>query len=478
MKMKEIFSRFSMLLVLFGMVFITSCGDDDPIIDPGADGLNVSDGLYLKADGVDPVSSAALVSELVEANDFLSQARTGFTAGYMYLSAGDYNVVNVVDKEIITTIGGTASVITDAGSDCDYNDYVVITTAENGPAFTVATSGLYKVTHDAMTDELILYNIFDASIIGSATENGWGADTPLAGGNATADGASWSATGVILRSGEWKVRFNCRWGINRRIDPTGSLNDPANGYQLFTNFGGTTSDLAVGGANFQQMEDGEYTVTLNWSRQDGWSLTPTRTGDAPDITFNPNDFRFAVIGDATAGAWDTDQNLFHKEDAGVHTWYGVVTFGDSGEYKFRANDAWDINYGGDLSDLSNGGANIPTPGAGSWYIRLFTADEGETWGAMVSDLGWSIIGAGGPAGSWDMDTDMTADGFANGISTYSYTGNFVGGEWKFRAGNAWDHNIGGDVTFLTVDGSNINTPAGTYTVTLSFNGETYSATIQ
>ncbi len=477
MKMKEIISRFSMLLVLFGLVFITSCGEDDPIIDPGGDGINVADGLYLKADGADPVSSAGLVSEVVEANDFASQERTGFNGGYMYLEAGDYNVVAVTNKEITTTIGGVMQVITDDGSSCDFNDYMLVTTEVDGPAFTVANSGLYRVTHDAMTDELILYNISEASIIGSATENGWGADTPLSG-SVSADGASWSAAGLILRSGEWKVRFNCRWGVNRRIDPVGSLNDPSNGYQFFTNFGGTVNDLMVGGANIQQMEDGEYTVTVSWSKQDGWSLNAERTGDAPDITFNPNDYRMAVIGDATAGAWDSDQNLFHKEAGGVHTWYGVVTFGDTGEYKFRANDGWDINYGGDLANLSNGGGNIPTPGAGAWYIVLTTADEGATWSAMVTNQGWNIIGAGGPAGSWDMDTAMTADGFANGVSNYSYTGAWAGGEWKFRAAGAWDHNIGGDVTFLTVDGGNINTPAGTYTVTLSYNGETYSATIQ
>jgi len=379
--MKKFLNRFSICMALFGMLMITSCGDD-PVIDPGGDGINVADGTYLKAGDNDPVSSAGLSAEVVEAEGFASQERTGFTAGFMWLEAGDYSIVQVVNKEVTTTIGGTSATVTDDGSSCDHNDYTVITTSEGGAPFSVATSGLYKVTHDAMLNELILYNIQDASLIGSGTEGGWSADTPLAG-SATSTGGSWTASGLILRSGEWKVRFNCRWGINRRIDPGGSLDDPANGYQLFTNFGGSTSDLVPGGSNIQQTEDGEYTVTANWSPQSGWALDVERTGDAPEIAFNPNDFQMAVIGDATPMGWDADRNLFHKEDSGVHTWYGVVTFADTGEYKFRANDAWDFNLGGDLAGLGNGGDNIPTPGAGGWYITLSTADEGDTWTATV-----------------------------------------------------------------------------------------------
>ncbi len=478
--MKKFLNHFSICLVLLGMLFITSCGDDDPIIiDPGTGGINVADGLYLKSGDNDPVSSAGLSAEVVEANDFQSQDRTGFNAGYMWLDAGDYTVVQVTDKEITATIGGTLASVTDDGSSCDHNDFMLVTTAADGPAFTVGASGLYKVTHDAMTNELIMYNLQDASIIGSATEGGWGADTPLSG-SVSSTGGSWSASGLILRSGEWKVRLNCRWGINRRIDPNGSLNDPANGYQMFTNFGGSTSDLLPGGSNIQQTDDGEYTVTVNWSPQSGWSLDAERTGDAPEITFNPNDYQMAVIGDATPMGWDADRNLFHKEDNGVHTWYGVVTFADAGEYKFRANDAWDFNVGGDLANLSNGGANIPTPGAGGWYIVLSTPDEGVTWSASVTDIDWSIIGEGGPSGAWDVDADMMSGGVdADGNSVYTLNGDFTAGEWKFRAGHDWAHNIGGDVTFLTVDGGNLTTgAAGNYTVTLLYNGETYSATIQ
>ncbi len=469
------------LLVFVSAFIMVSCGDDDdPVINPGGggdDGINVQDGLFMTIAGEDPSSTAVMVAEVVEANDFQTQDRAGFVAGYMWLEAGSYQIVQVADKEIVATIGGAAETIDDgASSDCGHTAISRVPTVADGGAFTVAATGLYKVTHDQTTEELVMYNIQDASIIGSATPGGWSADTPLTG-SVDADGGSWTAEGVILRSGEWKARFNCNWGINRRIDPNGSLNDVSNGYQLFTNFGGTPDNLLPGGSNFPQTEDGEYTVTINWTPRDGFFMEVDRTGDAPAITFNPNDFQMAVIGDATANAWDADRNLFHKEEGGVHSWYGVVTFADAGEYKFRANDAWDVNYGGDLASLTNGGDNIPTPGAGAYYIILSTADEGETWSASVTEVGWGIIGDATPGG-WDTDTDLVSQGFDGGTSTYTINIDLVDGQVKFRAGDDWAHNIGGDVTFLTVDGDNISVGAGNYDVTLSYNGEVYSATIQ
>ncbi len=476
--MKSLFKFSFLSLLIVYAISITSCKDDDPIIDPGADGINVSDGLYLAVAGQDPTAATGLVSEVVEAEGFAAQERTGFTGNYMYLASGEYNLVNIVDKEITATFGGASTDVTDEGSLCDQNTYSVVSISEGGAAFNIANDGLYKITNDELTEELVIHQIATASIIGSATENGWGADTPLTP-TITETGATFTADDVILRSGEWKVRFNCRWSINRRIDPNGSLDDAANGYQSFTNFGGTTNSLETGGANIQQDEDGLYTVTAAYNAQDGWSLTTTKTGEAPEVAFNPNDFNMAVIGDATASAWDSDQNLFHKENNGVHSWYGVVYLAGTGFYKFRANDLWDFNLGGDLSALSQGGDDIPTPGEGAYYVVLSTADEGDSWNASVTPGGWAVIGEGGPGGDWENDQALTADGFDMGITTYSLTGDFTTASWKLRAGNDWALNLGGDLSFLTVDGADINLAAdGTYTVTLQFDGAVYTATVQ
>lgn len=74
-----------------------------------------------------------------------------------------------------------------------------------------------------------------------------------------------------------------------------------------------------------------------------------------------------VIGDATPGGWDASTALTPSAD--WLTWTGTVAFG-SGEFKFRANDGWDINLGGNLQDLQQDGANLPSPGEGTYTVTL------------------------------------------------------------------------------------------------------------
>lgn len=74
-----------------------------------------------------------------------------------------------------------------------------------------------------------------------------------------------------------------------------------------------------------------------------------------------------VIGDATPGGWDNSTALTPSAD--FLTWTGQVAFG-SGEFKFRANNGWDINLGGNLQDLQQDGANLASPGAGTYNVTL------------------------------------------------------------------------------------------------------------
>lgn len=74
-----------------------------------------------------------------------------------------------------------------------------------------------------------------------------------------------------------------------------------------------------------------------------------------------------VIGDATPKGWDGDTALEPSADKLI--WQAVVTLGD-GSFKFRANGDWDINLGGDTDNLTQDGANIPSPGAGTYQITL------------------------------------------------------------------------------------------------------------
>ncbi len=49
-----------------------------------------------------------------------------------------------------------------------------------------------------------------------------------------------------------------------------------------------------------------------------------------------------------------------------------------GEIKFRANDGWDLNLGGDLNALTIGGDNIQITSAGSYTVTLNLAASKAT----------------------------------------------------------------------------------------------------
>lgn len=481
------FKQFGWGLMLASVLMFVACSDDDPVIDTGDGDVQVADGLYITVDGENPSGSALLAAESVEDEGFKSQTRSGFVGGYVWLDAGAYKVVQVTDKTITATFGaGGSEDVTDAASDCDYNDYTVISTVADGDAVNVATAGLYRVTHDQMTNELVVYEIKEAVIRGSATAGGWGADTEIPNVSLTADGGKWEQEGVVLRDGEWKIRLNCRWSVDRRVDP-GMGFDPANGYQFFTNFGGSVNDLQNGndGPNIQQMGDGTYTVTIEWSPRNGWTANALRTGDAPVLTFDPNDFKWGIIGDATAGEWSNERFFLYKLEGTTHEWHGVATLAGTGNFKFRADPDWNTNIGGTLAPdgvattLDLAGSDIPTPGEGDYYFKISTDDEGATWQVTMSPNGWSIIGEGGPAGAWDVDTYLDAQPFSGGISTYTYTGDFTTGGWKFRAGGDWALNLGDNLGGLVLNGGNLQLgEAGTYLITMSYDGSVWSATAE
>ena len=144
--------------------------------------------------------------------------------------------------------------------------------------------------------------------------------------------------------------------------------------------------------------------------------------------------------------------MFHKFEDNVHTWYAVVSLKD-GSFKFRTNDNWDeFNLGGSIDALvPSNGSDIPSPGPGTYYVTLSTADEGATWTATMELGGWGIIGAGGPTAGWDTDALMTLESMENGITSYTVVGAFTTDAWKFRAGSDWKLNLGGDLNALIVD---------------------------
>jgi len=477
---KKLWAVALMLAASFAMV---SCDEDEPIVEV-QEGLNVADGYYFVVEGEDPVAERSLTPEQVEGDGFAAVDRDGFYGNYVFLEAGDYQLQKVEAKEVSSTLGGALSTVPlDSLSDEEpFNSYDLAMLAEDGAAINISNDGFYKVSYDETTSELIVMEVEKVSFIGAPS--GW-SDVEMAtvSSNPT-DGFVFDAQGVTIREGDnYKIRINNAWKIIRN-------NDAGDGYVAFTNYGGSADNLVAGGSDISfTQEDGVYTVEVELQNDGGAFLNFNKTGEAEEVTFDPDDYNWGILGSTNANGFDSDRDMVYKEINGVPAWHGVVYFAENSiddqgrRFKFRNNDSWDVNLGGsvslgDTTVLSVGGSDIEAPAAGAYYFMLWTEDEGETWQVSTSQPGWALIGEGGPANSWEVDTPLVAEGFDdNGITTYSFSGEFAGGNYKLRAGGAWDYNLGGDIAALSPDGSDLTIDAGNYDFVLTFDGSAYSATI-
>jgi hypothetical protein len=116
---------------------------------------------------------------------------------------------------------------------------------------------------------------------------------------------------------------------------------------------GADGTLDLDGANIVAAEPGYYKINVNLN----------------DLTYTLTKTDWGLIGSATAGGWDSDENLTYDAATGLWT---LTTDLSAGEVKFRANDDWGINLGDDGADgiLEYDGANIPIAQSGTYTITL------------------------------------------------------------------------------------------------------------
>jgi hypothetical protein len=157
-------------------------------------------------------------------------------------------------------------------------------------------------------------------------------------------------------------------------------------------------------------------------------------------------------------------------------WTLDITLVD-GEAKFRANNAWDINWGDTGFPIGEGvqnGPNITIIG-GEYRITFNAATGAYFFDLRSSDIG--IIGSATPFG-WDREVFMFPD--ADDENLYSVTLLLKQGEAKFRADGGWDVNWGADDFPTGVgerNGPNIPIPqAGRYEITFDKSSGAYSFT--
>jgi hypothetical protein len=154
--------------------------------------------------------------------------------------------------------------------------------------------------------------------------------------------------------------------------------------------------------------------------------------------------------------------------------YVNVPAGGSFEFKMTNEPDWNhIAYGGDATTLSTSGGNLKWPdGAGYYYVKA--NPTALTWSATKTT--WAIIGDATPGG-WGSDTPMTYDPVNNVwvINSVALSANSL----KFRANNAWDINLGGNLNKLSYGGDNIPiSSAGNYKIVLDLSHPLkYTATL-
>ena len=209
----------------------------------------------------------------------------------------------------------------------------------------------------------------------------------------------------------------------------------------------------------------------------------------PKVIKNFSFNSLGVIGDATPTGWDADTDMqFNPEK---QRFYVDLTLID-GKIKFRADDAWDVNWGGAEGVLSAGGADIAvTAGDYRIYVNLndpanptYELNKGmfgkeEPVGGNTTPepeptpvVGWGLVGEYNGWGA-EADVMLTSDGtflVAKGVA--------LSGQVKFRKDGDWAVNFGapGEVEpveiavntelELVANGKNFTIAEGTYDVYL------------
>ena len=189
--------------------------------------------------------------------------------------------------------------------------------------------GYYKITANANS---MRFNAIatEWGVIGSATQGQWDSETPL---KYDPPSRTWRG-GITLAEGEYKFRANQSWSYN---------------------YGSNTGDgkLHADGSNVTTSSPGDYYFVLDFS---------------VPFEYNYSANRWGLIGDATPDSWNSDQDMSWDPQNRAMTVTLDLTVGS---VKFRANDAWAINLGGELNNLTQDADNIAISQAGNYTINLF-----------------------------------------------------------------------------------------------------------
>ena len=182
----------------------------------------------------------------------------------------------------------------------------------------------------------------------------------------------------------WEAGVNNNWGADAQPLYCGDGNGTYVGffYAQDADWSGGKGAFKFTGA-FNDWGQGNYgTGTIN---ADGLSGTLIDDGGSGNVLAEPGFYRaevnladmtykltpisgIGIVGPAQAGGWGEDTDLTYNPE--TRAWEGTIELA-ADEFKFRANDGWDINWGGTANNLVQDGPNLKIDEAGTYFIQFF-----------------------------------------------------------------------------------------------------------
>ncbi|WP_082377027.1 SusF/SusE family outer membrane protein [Chryseobacterium indologenes] len=213
-------------------------------------------------------------------------------------------------------------------------------------AFSEQTNYYSNVLNLTITPFVSMKNLY---LVGGATESGWennANNLPVFRDPANVN--KFYYTGYFKADGfkllEQLGAWHPQWGLTA-------------GNVMVSNLDGSNEPGA-----FTAPSAGYYTFTIDINAKT-YSLTPYTVSSAPYPTIG-------IIGSSTSGGWDADQDMTASA-LNPHIWKVTNIPLTAGEAKFRANNSWDVNWGGSTpfsGIASAGGGNIPVNESGNYDV--------------------------------------------------------------------------------------------------------------